>query len=277
MDYSDAWNPYFEEDFTFDFNINPIEFIKHKVFRQNESWDINVLGYRGGGKSTLGLSLMLMLNPKLLKMSPREALDRSWCFSIEERNKKKETLRRGDVCSLDEQGTALSGSSYQFRSKENQQYADNVQLARVDGVIELGITLDSMRVVKRVRDTYRVTVYPENKLTNDMNKDHGMAIDCIFREIRENPFARSDSDRFKPSYFKYGKGGRIARMTIPLPPTDYWNEYMQRRKEFKEKLDSVAPPREKGTKKTNMDKLNELIATNGGVSVPKKSKKSGTA
>jgi hypothetical protein len=67
-----------------------------------------------------------------------------------------------------------------------------------------------------------------------------MGIDCIFRELKENPFATNDKDKIKPRYFKYSVGGRISRVTLPLPPVEYWNEYMRLRREFKEKVDNQA-------------------------------------
>lgn len=236
MNYTDEWVPMFEEDFNLQFNVNPIGYMRHMVFNRNESWDSRILGFRGGGKSTIGLSLSLMFNPKLLDMSPHKALNRCWCFTTEQRNEKKELLKRGDVLCMDEQGTRKGASSYKFMTPENQEFADMRQIDRVDGVIELGITLDEMRIMKRIRNIYRVDIFPETKLTDNENKGLGMGIDCIFREIVENPFATHDVEKLKPKYFKYADGGRIARITVPLPPMDYWNEYMKRRREFKETL-----------------------------------------
>ena len=178
----------------------------------------------------------------------------------EKRNEKKEILKRGDVLCMDEQGTRKSASSYKYMSKENQEFADARQVDRVDGVIELGITLDEMRIIKRVRNIYRVDIFPETKLTNDENAGLGMGIDCIFREIKENPFASNDKDKLKPRYFKYADGGRIARVTIPLPPTDYWNEYMRKRREFKERLEIEEVQPQIKTKKESVEDLDKQIA-----------------
>ncbi|MCK5432108.1 MAG: hypothetical protein KAJ03_05150 [Gammaproteobacteria bacterium] len=249
------WKPLFHSDFKLDFFSNPISFIRHRVFKRNEAWDIAVRGGRGMGKSTLGLSLTLLLNPHLLKMTPKDALDQCWCFTTEDRNEKKKKLKRGSVLCMDEQGTSLSGSSYKFRDKENQDYADNIQLSRVDGVIEVGITLDDMRLAKRVRDVYRVVVHPERKISDEGNDGNGMAIECIFREIRENPFAKTDTDRFKPSYFKYASGGRIARVVIPAPPVAFWNEYMRRRKAFKEDIERQSMPKQPDSVEQTINKM----------------------
>lgn len=238
MEYSDEWNPIFNEDLSLDFKVNPIGYMRHMVFKRNESWDASILGFRGGGKSTIGLSMVLLMNPKLLKMTPKKALNKSWAFTTVDRNEKKEKLMRGDALAMDEQGTKHSGSSYKWSSDENQQLADSKQVDRVDGVWEVGITLDEMRVVKRVRSLARVIIYPETKLTSKENDNLGMGIDCIFRELKENPFASNDKDKIKPRYFKYSDAGRIARVTIPLPPTEFWNEYMKRRKEFKASVDA---------------------------------------
>lgn len=238
MDYSDEWNPIFNEDLSLDFKVNPIGYMRHMVFKRNESWDASILGFRGGGKSTIGLSMVLLMNPKLLDITPERALNRCWAFTTADRNEKKEKLRRGDALAMDEQGTKHSGSSYKWSSDENQQLADSKQVDRVDGVWEVGITLDEMRVVKRVRNLARVIIYPETKLTSKENDDLGMGIDCIFRELKENPFASNDKDKIKPRYFKYSDAGRIARVTIPLPPITFWNEYMKRRKEFKASVDN---------------------------------------
>lgn len=240
MDYSEEWTPLFAEDFSFDFEINPISYMRHMVFNKNESWDSRILGFRGGGKSTVALTLSLLFNPKLLDMSPGKALNKCWCFSTEERLEKKSSLKRGDLLVTDEQGTRMSGSSYQFRSDENQELADLRQIDRVDGVMEIGVTLDEMRIVKRVRNIYRVDIFPETKLSSQQNNNEGMGIDCIFRELKENPFATNDKDKIKPRYFKYSVGGRISRVTLPLPPVEYWNEYMRLRREFKEKVDNQA-------------------------------------
>ena len=237
MEYTDDWNPLFVQDFNFDFDTNPVGYMRHMVFNRNESWDSRILGFRGGGKSTVALSLSLLFNPKLLDMSPQKALERCWCFSTEDRLEKKKNLRRGDVLVTDEQGTRVSGSSYQFRSDENQELADSRQIDRVDGVMEIGVTLDEMRVIKRIRNIYRVDIFPETKLSSHENKDMGMGIDCIFRELKENPFATNDKDKIKPRYFKYDIGGRISKVTIPLPPVDYWNEYTILRRKFKGEID----------------------------------------
>lgn len=237
----DDWTPIFPEDFKIDFQYDPLEFIRHKVFRMNEAWDIRVLGFKGGGKSTVALSAMCLLNPKINKMNPDKVMDKYWAFTTEERTEKKEKLRRGDVLVTDEQGTRKSGSSYKYKSLENQILADQRQLDRVDGVLEIGITLDEMRVMKRLRDIYRVDIRPETKLSNEDNNDLGMGIDCILREITDDAFS-SDSDDYKMKYFNYTDGGRISRIVLPLPSVDLWNAYMKKRKEFKEEIEDVSTP-----------------------------------
>jgi energy-coupling factor transporter ATP-binding protein EcfA2 len=240
----DKWIPIFPEDYKMDFQYDPLEFIRHKVFRMNEAWDIRVLGFKGGGKSTLALSLLQLLNPKISHMHPEKVMDKYWAFTTEERGEKKEKLRRGDVLVTDEQGTRKSGSSYKYKSLENQILADQRQLDRVDGVLEIGITLDEMRVMKRLRDIYRVDIRPETKLSNEDNNNMGMGIDCIMREITDNAFGQ-DSDDYKMKYFNYCDGGRIARITIPLPSVPLWNAYMKKRKEFKDNIEDVDMPETK--------------------------------
>ena len=260
MDYSDEWNPIFNEDLSLDFTVNPIGYMRHMVYKLNESWDASVLGFRGGGKSTIGLSMVLLMNPKLLDLTPKRALNRCWAFTTADRNEKKEKLTRGDALAMDEQGTKHSGSSYKYQSEENQQLADSKQVDRVDGVWEVGITLDEMRVVKRVRNLARVIIYPETKLTSKENDDMGMGIDCIFRELKENPFATNDKDKIKPRYFKYSDAGRIARVTIPLPPLEFWNEYMKRRKEFKDSVDNEEVPNAVKDKWTEEKELDDVVS-----------------
>ena len=260
MNYSTKWNPVFDEDLNFNFDVNPIGYMRHMVFKRNESWDASILGFRGSGKSTVGLSLVLLMNPRLLRMTPRRALDRCWAFTTVERNEKKEKLIRGDVLAMDEQGTKHSGSSYKWSSDENQQLADSKQIDRVDGVWEVGITLDEMRVVKRVRNLARVVVYPANKLNTEENDGIGMGIDCIVREIKENPFATNDKDKNLPRYFKYSESGRIAKITIPLPPLDFWNEYMRRRREFKASVDNEEVPNAVKDKHTEDKECDDIVS-----------------
>lgn len=260
MEYTDDWNPIFDEDLSLDFHVNPIGYMRHMVFNRNESWDASIVGFRGGGKSTIGLSMVLLMNPKLLDMTPQRALDRCWAFTTADRNAKKEKLKRGDSLAMDEQGTKHSGSSYKWSSDENQQLADSKQVDRVDGVWEVGITLDEMRVVKRVRNLARVVLYPETKLTAKENNDIGMGIDCIFRELKENPFATNDKDKIKPRYFKYSDAGRIARVTLPLPPIDFWNEYMRLRKAFKESVDNEEVPNAVKDKWTEQQECDDVVA-----------------
>lgn len=262
MDYSDEWNPIFKDDFTLNFETDPINFIRYNVFKRNEAWDNRILGFRGGGKSTVGLSALLLYNPKLINKNPSTVLKKCWCFTTEDRNKKKDKLRRGDVLVTDEQGTRISGSSYKYLNAENQMLADSKQLDRVDGVLEIGITLDEMRVIKRVRNIYRVDIFPETKLSNEENKNNGMGIDCIIRELKENPFSNHDNDRFIPKYFNYSDAGRISRITLPLPPVDLWNEYMILRKEFKEILDSEEMSGPQLETETYTQKIKRLIKEN---------------
>lgn len=257
MEFSDEWLPLFDTDFSLSFDIDPINYIRHMVFERNEAWDIKVLGSRGGGKSTLALSLCLLINPKLLDLSPSGALDRCWAFSTEDRELKKLKLKRGDVLASDEQGTEISASSYKWQSRENQHLADLRQIDRVDGIIEIGITVDEMRVIKRLRELYRVEIYPETKLTSRENNGIGMGIDCIVREIVENPFSRSHEERFNRKYFNYSQSGRISRMSIPLPPVDFWNEYMRQRREFKDVIDKKAVPELQRKTSKNVKKLKE--------------------
>lgn len=259
MEYNDEWEPFFRDDFEMDFEMDPISLIRHNVFNMNEAWDNRIIGFRGGGKSTVGMSLLLLYNPELLDLTPRKIINKSWCFTTEDRNAKKKKLRRGDVLVTDEQGTRLSGSSYKWRDYENQMLADSKQIDRVDGVLEIGITLDEMRVVKRVRNVYRVDVFPEQKLNTFQNKGIGMGIDCIMREIVENPFANHDNERFRQKYFNYATAGRISRVTLPLPPAELWNVYMEERRKFKERLESEelqGPQKDVGK---NYDTLKERL------------------
>lgn len=254
----------YPEDFKMDVFIHPLDLIKYKVFVMNEAWDFFPNGARGLGKSTVGLSLALCINPKLLDMTPKAALNKCWCFTVEDYREKSSNAKRGDVVAFDEQGTQKGGSSYKYRSAENQDYADDKQLDRTDGVINIGMTLDEGRVIKRVRELYKVDVYPERKVMND----DGMFIDCIVREIVQNPFATHDSNRYNKKYFNYTSGGRITRWRIPHPPEDFWLEYSQRREEFKQKLrderDVKAMNRKGGESDENIsDKIKRLQKTYG--------------
>lgn len=262
--YSTNQDLLYPEDFKMDEFIHPLDLIKHKVFTMNEAWDFFPNGARGMGKSTVGLSLALLINPKLLDMAPSKALDKCWCFTVEDYREKSKHARRGDVVCFDEQGTQKGGSSYKYRSAENQDYADDKQLDRTDGVINIGMTLDEGRVIKRVRELYKVDVYPEKKVIDN----NGMAIDCIVREVVQNPFSTNDSTRFGKKYFNYTVGGRITRWRIPHPPTDFWIEYSARREEFKESLREEREARESNQKSANskessMEKIMRLQKTYG--------------
>lgn len=254
---SNIWKPINEDDFGFDDFIDPLDLIRNNVFKRNESWDIQVLGFKGNGKSTVGLGLCLELNPKLKKMNPRKALEKCWTFTTKDRELKKKKLNRGDVLCTDEQGTKESGSSYEWFQEVNKHFADTRQLDRTDGVIEIGITLDEMRLIKRVRNVYRVIIHPDNKLTSEQNNNHGLGIDCIVREVVENPFARSESDRYRYKYFNYSNSGRIPRLVIPHPPDKMWNAYTEMRQEFKEMLDNQEPAELQHTDQTYYEEVSK--------------------
>ena len=266
--YSNNQDLLYPEDFKMDEFIHPIDLIKHKVYDMNEAWDVFVGGTRGIGKSTVGLGLGLVFNPKLLDMSPKIALDKCWCFTVEDQREKSRNAKRGDVLCFDEQGTQKGGSAYKYRSAENQDYADDKQLDRTDGVINIGMTIDETRVIKRVRELYRVDVYPERKVSSKENNNNGMAIDCIVREIVQNPFAVYDGHRFNKKYFNYTAGGRITRWRIPHPPGEIWLEYSRRREEFKQQLRDEREAKESNRKSANssessVDKINQLMKTYG--------------
>ena len=112
-----------------------------------------------------------------------------------------------------------------------------------------------------IGDSYassQVDIFPETKLSSVENKDMGMGIDCIFRELKENPFSTNDKDKIKPRYFKYSIGGRISRITLPLPPTSLWNEYMMMRNDFKERVDNMASEQlERMSNKENIEMLSK--------------------
>lgn len=258
----------YADDFRMDDILHPIDLIKHKVFDMNEAWDFFINGVRGMGKSTVGLSLALVINPKLLSMTPQKALDKCWCFTVEEFRDKAKESKRGDVLCFDEQGTQKGGSSYKYRSIENQEYADDKQLDRTDGVINIGMSIDEGRVIKRVRELYKVDVYPGRKVSSEENNGNGMAIDCIVREVIQNPFAANDSQRFGKKYFNYTDGGRISRWRIPHPPDDIWMEYSRRRDAFKEELRDARENAESLRKSANskesvFDKITRLQKQHG--------------
>jgi len=87
---SDDWIPIFPEDYKMDFQYDPLEFIRHKVFHMNEAWDIRVLGFKGSGKSTVALSLLCLLNSRVTHMNPDRVMEKYWAFTTEERKEKKE-------------------------------------------------------------------------------------------------------------------------------------------------------------------------------------------
>ena len=239
------WNPIFIDDFGLDKGVNPISFIRNRVVNFNESWDMFVSGMRGSAKSSTAASIAMLYNPKFSM--------KQWAFTTEEWLEATKNGKRGDIVVSDEQGTQQSGSSQSWSKKENKEMADEVQLNRTDGVCTIGISLDSMRVLNRVRDTFKVIIYPADKRADHETCGNGMAVDCIFRFVDENPFADNDKERFNKAYFKYGRGGRITRFRIPHPPADFWNEYSRKRTEFRETVrfaarNKAAPPEPKAQK-----------------------------
>lgn len=207
-----------------------------------------IAGMRGTAKSSTAASIAMLYNPKFSM--------KNWAFTTEEWMEKTKEAERGDVVVFDEQGTQKSGSSQKWQKTENQELADEVQLNRTDGVVSIGISIESSRLINRVRNTYKVIVYPETKLSNVETGGNGLAVDCIFRFINENPFANNDKDRFIPKYFNYTKGGRITRFRIPHPPALFWNEYSVRRSEVREKIrfasrNKAAPPNKESKNKTS--------------------------
>lgn len=227
--------PIFLSSYKFHAAIDPLSYISHRVKDFNESGDIFVGGGKGKGKSSNTLSAMLWMSPKLIKQNPETVLNGHMGFKTKERNEKVKDLHPGDVFFFDEQGTAESGSSYDWNKKENKMYADQNQLDRTNRIINFGVSLDAGRVVKRVRDTYSYMLKPEEKLGDRENEGRGMATRCrLFQKI--TPFHTGEIEYLKA--FNYAKGGRISFIRLPHPPKELWNEYMRRREAFKADIDS---------------------------------------
>jgi len=229
------------------------------VVNFNESWDMFLAGMRGTAKSSTAASIAMLYDPKFSM--------KNWAFTTEEWMEKTKNAKRGDVVVSDEQGTQQSGSSHKWMKKENQEFADEVQLNRTDGVLTIGISLEAGRVMNRVRDTYKVVVYPEKKRSNIETGGNGLAVDCIFRFVDENPFADSDKNRFIPKYFNYAKGGRITRFRIPHPPVAFWNQYSIRRSQIREGIrflarNEAAPPNKESEEKINKTNANDFFEEN---------------
>ena len=152
----------------------------------NLSADLLIVSMRGKGKSSLGISIAKKLN--------RNFTVDNIVFTLEDYIKKVQTLSAGDVIVFDETGTMNSGSSSRRSMTEtNQKVNDFWQLSRVFGVISIFITLDSMRLDKRIRDTFPFVLIPEKKLSNSDTNGNGYAIYAKILE-RESYYNRDNSD-----------------------------------------------------------------------------------
>lgn len=218
------------------------EYIRYRVFEMNESWDIFIFGMKGKSKSSIAYSIACLLNPDF-------NLD-FWAFSTDEWIAKGSKCTRGDVIVFDEQGTQESGSSYEHQKKENKDFADEVQLNRTDGVINIGISLGTMRVINRVRNQYKVFIYPKRKLSNHETGGMGLYTECIIKYVDEIPFPEnSDSDsHYRKKFFIDFDGCKIKTVRIPHPSAEAWIAYSKERQKFRVRVKENARRRKTGRK-----------------------------
>ena len=224
----EKWSPYHYSDFSFNQSIDFIDFIRHRVVDFNESWDIKIADQKGRGKSTVALALGMRLDPAF-------SVDRNVAFTVEQWFEKSTTLPRGSVIVGDELGTQKFGSSHKWQSSDNQDFADIIQTGRTDGHINIFTTLDDMRMVNRVRDTFKVSVIPEKKLSNLETGGRGLGIQCILRVSNPDIFGTNGGYDYNV-YPRYSPGGTIKRFVLYHPPADVFKRYASLRTELVSKI-----------------------------------------
>lgn len=248
-----SWDPLFREDFGFDNALNPLKYIRYRVVYMNESWDIFVESMKGAGKSSVALSIANLLDPSW-NMNKMAFSTEDW-LNIE--------ASRGDAVFFDEQGTQQSGSSHKWNKQENQDLADETQLNRTDGVINIGVSLDSNRVINRMRNQFKVFVYPYQK-RSDKETGQGLYIDCVFLFISENVYGGNFDERYLKRHFRYAKDGLVRFVRVPHPPKHLWDIYSRKRakirKEIKEQSNLKRKQKQAETtqKNKNYDNIKDL-------------------
>lgn len=220
-----------------DFHINRIpdvfDTIRYNIVYKEESWDGICLGGKGVSKSTTMMALGIKYEH--LNADNVDNILKHWGFTTEDRRRMEKELRPGDALIHDEVGTRLSGSSYKWQDKDNQQLADEDQLNRNYRLFHISATLDAKRVIKRVRQTYKLYVWPAKKL-NYWDTGVGLATDFFMRVAEARPFDFSENPYNLP-YWRYSRGGRIKMFRIYHPPGSIWFKYKGLREEFQERLD----------------------------------------
>ena len=223
-----GWTPYHYEDYSFNQNIDFIDYVRHRVVDFNESWDWKIADQKGKGKSTTALALAMRLDPNF-------SVDRNVAFTVEQWFEKSTTLPRGSVIVGDELGTQKFGSSHKWQSADNQDFADIIQTGRTDGHINIFTTLDDMRMTNRVRDTFKVSVIPERKLSNFETGGRGLGIQCILRVTNPDIFG-TNGGRDYLVYPRYAPGGTVKRFVLYHPPEEVFRRYALLRNELKNQI-----------------------------------------
>jgi len=217
-----TWTPYISQNFPqLDYNDDIFEFVRDSVVKYNESWDFFIAQQRGMGKSTVAISLAMLLDP-YFKVS-------NICFLIKDFIKLMTSPQRpGTVIVFDDVGTSEGGSSRKWQKSSAHEIADIMQLNRTDKIITIGTSLELDRSEKRLRAGFRGLISPTEKIKDEK----GLGIDVELR-IKEMDVFR-DEPVFK--YWRYCESGRVKRIRLYHPPLNVWHQYQSTRRAYLAKL-----------------------------------------
>lgn len=227
QNWNSSWKPVYTRDLLLDRDYDFFKMIRTRVQRYNESFDLTIVGSRGLGKSANGLAIALLFDPTF-------SIDRV-CFSVEEWIELTNSLVDGGVVILDEVGTEGSLSSRTSISKGNRTTSDIIQLCRTDRIITIYISVDDMRIDKRVRSLSTLLSTPLEKLDDEMTRGNGLAgeVDIKYRQSRPalegNQKQQQDGNSgylvHETKNIRYASKGVIESIIVPHPPISLWKKY----------------------------------------------------
>lgn len=191
------------------------------LVRYNKSQDLFIVGKRGIGKSTTQLAIAVTIMPTFTV--------NNIVFDSDEFMQRVEEANIGDVVIFDESGMNDSGtSSRASQTKDNKRFADVWQMIRTKRIITIFVSLDVMRVDKRVRETFAYYVTPERQLSYEAT-NVGLQIAC--KIVEQNKIPTNDNELFTYKYdnIKYAKKGKVHEYVFFLPSAKLIKEYEVKR------------------------------------------------